>query len=434
MDYEAFLREFYRLERFGIKLGLDVITDLLHRLGDPHDRFPAVHVTGTNGKGSVCAYLASILRAAGFRVGLYTSPHLVRFNERIRVNGEMISDQDVMRLYGAIRPHMEAMAARNPVHHPTFFEVTTAMAFEYFAEQEVDIALVEVGMGGRYDATNVVDPEVSVITRVGLEHTDHLGRTVRRIAREKAGIIKNGKPAVTVRQEALPEIEARCRITGSPLTVVGRDVRFERVRFDLSGQTIRVENGGSCELEIPLLGRFQGENAAVAYAAVQSLRARGWKIEDSAMLSGFLSTRWPGRLEVVHRDPAVIVDGAHNPDAAAALAESLAELVPGKVTLVMGVLADKDVDLMAAHLVPIVSKLIAVKPKTERALAPENVVAAFIAAASRTGCPVPAVAILPDAKEAVAAAVREAAKGDVILIAGSIYVAGEALEALSATL
>ncbi|HKZ47940.1 MAG TPA: Mur ligase family protein, partial [Thermoplasmata archaeon] len=260
MDYEVFLREFYRLERFGIKLGLDVITDLLRRLGDPHDRFPAVHVTGTNGKGSVCAYLASILRAAGFRVGLYTSPHLVRFNERIRVNGEMIGDQDVMRLYGEIQPHMEAMAARNPVHHATFFEVTTAMAFQYFAEQEVDIAVIEVGMGGRYDATNVIDPEVSVITRVGLEHTEHLGRTVRRIAREKAGIIKNGKPAVTVEQEALPEIEARCRITGSPLAVVGRDVRFERVRFDLGGQTIRVENGGSREIEVSLLGRFQGEN------------------------------------------------------------------------------------------------------------------------------------------------------------------------------
>src|SRR3990172_9369998 len=289
MDYEATLQELYRLERFGIKLGLANVRRLLSLLGDPHRGLRAVHVTGTNGKGSVATYTASALRAAGYRVGLYTSPHLVRFNERIRVNGEMIGDQDVMRLYGEIQPHMEAMAARNPVHHATFFEVTTAMAFQYFAEQEVDIALVEVGMGGRYDATNVVDPEVSVITRVGLEHTDHLGRTVRRIAREKAGIIKNGKPAVTVRQEALPEIEARCRITGSPLTVVGRDVRF-----DLSGQTIRVENGGSCELEIPLLGRFQGENAAVAYAAVQSLRARGWKIEDAAMLSGFQAARWPG--------------------------------------------------------------------------------------------------------------------------------------------
>jgi len=431
MDYEVFLREFYRLERFGIKLGLDVITDLLRRLGDPHDRFPAVHVTGTNGKGSVCAYLASILRAAGFRVGLYTSPHLVRFNERIRVNGEMIGDQDVMRLYGEIQPHMEAMAARNPVHHATFFEVTTAMAFQYFAEQEVDIAVIEVGMGGRYDATNVIDPEVSVITRVGLEHTEHLGRTVRRIAREKAGIIKNGKPAVTVEQEALPEIEARCRITGSPLAVVGRDVRFERVRFDLGGQTIRVENGGSREIEVSLLGRFQGENAAVAYAAVLSLRSRGWKVDDFAMLSGFRAARWPGRLEIVRRDPTVIVDGAHNPDAAAALMESLAELVPGKVTLVMGVLVDKDIDLMAAQLVPRVSKMIAVRPKTERALPPEKVSAAFTAAALRMGIPAPPATIIPDAKEAVAAALRDAARADVVLVAGSIYVAGEALEALA---
>ncbi|HEV8594915.1 MAG TPA: Mur ligase family protein, partial [Thermoplasmata archaeon] len=174
MDYEALLRELYGLERFGIKLGLDVIRDLLRRMGDPQETFPAIHVTGTNGKGSTCAFLASIFRAAGHRVGLYTSPHLVRFNERIRVDGRKIADEDVARLYGETRPHAAAMAAESETNQPTFFEVTTAMAFRYFAEQNVDLAVVEVGMGGRLDATNVVRPDACVITRIGLEHTENL--------------------------------------------------------------------------------------------------------------------------------------------------------------------------------------------------------------------------------------------------------------------
>src|SRR2546422_1460532 len=235
MDYQTTLEHLYRLERFGIKLGLDNIRQLLSLLGDPQRGLKVLHVTGTNGKGSVCAYAASALHAAGYRVGLYTSPHLVRFNERIRVDGASIADDDVLRLWSGMQPAIQAMTVTRAIDHPTFFEVTTAMAFEYFRENKVDVAVIEVGMGGRMDATNVVDGLVSVITRVDLEHTEHLGKTVERIAREKAGIIKPSSRAVTVAQPALSVIEARCREVHAPLVVVDRDVHVERGERDLRG-------------------------------------------------------------------------------------------------------------------------------------------------------------------------------------------------------
>src|SRR5205807_5553963 len=225
MDYATTLDHLYRLEGFGIKLGPENIRRLRSLLGDPHRGLRILHVTGTNGKGSVCAYAASSLQQAGYRVGLYTSPHLVRFNERIQVDRIPITDDDVLRLWSGMQPAIQTMTSTRAIDHPTFFEVTTAMAFEYFRERKVDIAVLEVGMGGRMDATNVVDGLVSVITRVDLEHTEHLGKTVSRIAREKAGIIKATSRAVTVAQSALPVIEARCRELHAPLTVVNRDVR-----------------------------------------------------------------------------------------------------------------------------------------------------------------------------------------------------------------
>src|SRR6058998_1103038 len=264
MDYQATLEHLYRLERFGIKLGLENIRRLLSLLGDPHRGLKVLHVTGTNGKGSVCAYAASVLEKAGYRVGLYTSPHLVRFNERIQVNRTPITDDDVLRLWSGMQPAIRAMTAARAIDHPTFFEVTTAMAFEYFHDRQVDIAVIEVGMGGRMDATNVVDGLVSVVTRVDLEHTDHLGKTVERIAREKAGIIKPSSRAVTVDQPALPVIEARCREVHAPLSVVGRDVRFERGPTQPGGQDVEVRGAfGSIEVHTPLLGPFQSENVAV---------------------------------------------------------------------------------------------------------------------------------------------------------------------------
>src|SRR5881275_3463101 len=311
MDYDTTLEHLYRLERFGIKLGLDNIRQLLSLLGDPHRGLKVLHVTGTNGKGSVCAYAASVLEKAGYRVGLYTSPHLVRFNERIQVNRTPITDDDVLRLWSGMQPAIRAMTAARAIDHPTFFEVTTAMAFEYFHERQVDIAVIEVGMGGRMDATNVADGLVSVVTRVDLEHTEHLGKTVERIAREKAGIIKPTSRAVTVSQEALPVIEARCRDVHAPLVVVGRDVRAERRGGDLRGQEVRVRGAfGAVEVQTPLLGSFQVENLGIAVAALEELRSAGFTIPDEAIRSGIASVRWPARMEIVRTAPLVVVDGA----------------------------------------------------------------------------------------------------------------------------
>src|SRR2546429_1989401 len=257
MDYDTPLEHLFHLERFGIKLGLNNIRRLLALLGDPHRGLKVLHVTGTNGKGSVCASAASVLENTGYRVGLYTSPHLVRFNERIQVNRTPIADDEVLRLWSGMQPAIRAMTAARPIDHPTFFEVTTAMAFEHFRERKVDVAVIEVGMGGRMDATNIVDGLVSVVTRVDLEHTEPLGKTVSRIAREKAGIIKPTSRAVTVSQSALPVIEARGRQLHAPLTVVNRDVRAERGGSELRGPDIRIRGAfGGIYFPTPLFGDF----------------------------------------------------------------------------------------------------------------------------------------------------------------------------------
>ncbi len=427
MDYEGTLDQLYRLERIGIKLGLDNIRKLLSLLGDPHRGLRVVHVTGTNGKGSVSASVASILRKAGHRVGLYTSPHLVRFNERIRVDGSPIPDADVLRLWSGMQPAIEAMVAERSIYRPTFFEVTTALAFEYFRERPVDVAVVEVGMGGRMDATNVVDGLVSVITRVGLEHTEHLGRSVERIAREKAGIIKPISRAVTVDQEALPVIEEACRQVHAPLTVVGRDVTAQRISQDLTGQVIRARGGfGELTVRTPLLGSFQVENIGTAIAAAVELRKAGFDVPDPAIVDGIAATRWPARMQVLRQTPLVLVDGAHNGPAAEAMSAAYAELFPGRrCLLVTGILGDKDLPRIAAALGPHASRVFACRPKSHRAYTPEEVASAF-----RSFAP---VEVVPPVGAAIDAALQAAAPEDIVLIAGSIYTAGEALEHLGAS-
>jgi len=426
MDTAAALQQLYGLERFGIKLGLDNIRTLLGLVGNPHEGLKAVHVTGTNGKGSVCAYVASALQRAGYRTGLYTSPHLVRFNERIQVDGVPVSDEDLLRLWNGVQPAMRQMDGERAVNRPTFFEVTTAMAFEYFREQSVDVASIEVGMGGRFDATNVIESLVAVVARVGLEHTEHLGRTVDRIAREKAGIIKPTSRAVTVDQEALPVIEARCRELGAPLTVVGRDVTVQRISQDLSGQRIRVRGDfGTLEVTTPLVGSFQVENVGLAVAALTELRKAGLDVPDAAIVSGIAATRWPGRFQKLRDHPLVIVDGAHNGPAAAALASAYSELFPGrKCLLVTGILADKDLGSITASLGPLASRVVACRPKSHRAYHPEEVASAFRRFAPSE--------VVPSVADAIDRALAEAGREDIVLITGSIYTAGEALDHLGA--
>jgi len=424
MDYATTLEHLYRLERFGIKLGLENIRRLLSLLGDPHRDLRILHVTGTNGKGSVCAYAASVLQQAGYHVGLYTSPHLVRFNERIQVDRTPIADDDVLRLWSGMQPAIQAMTSARAIDHPTFFEVATAMAFEYFRERQVDVAVIEVGMGGRMDATNVADGLVSVITRVDLEHTEHLGRTVNRIAREKAGIIKPSSRAVTVEQPALSVIEARCREVHAPLSVVGRDVYAERGARDLKGQDLRVRGSfGEIEVHTPLLGAFQAENVTLAVTALTELRQQGFAISDDAIRMGIASTRWPARLEPVRERPLVLVDGAHNRPATDALATSIADLLPNrKISLVVGILNDKDLKGMAAALGPLASHVYACRPKTHRAFAADEVASAF--------APYAKAESIPLVRDAIDAAISNASEEDVVLITGSIYTAGEALDHL----
>ncbi|HLB68924.1 MAG TPA: folylpolyglutamate synthase/dihydrofolate synthase family protein [Thermoplasmata archaeon] len=421
MDYEALLQELYHLERFGIKLGLDTITELLGYMGNPQRRFKTVHVTGTNGKGSVCAYIASVLQKAGYRVGLFTSPHLVRFNERIQVDGREISNEDVARIYAEMQPAIAKTSGGSKVKQPTFFEVTTALAFHYFAEQTIDIGVIEVGMGGRMDATNVVRPLVAVITRIGLEHTEHLGKTEDRIAREKSGIIKPGCWVVTVDQPTLSVIADQASANGCPMSVVGRDVRYRRLSFGLRGQRIRLEDSGGIEFEIPLLGVYQPENAAIAYAAIQGLIRMGLKVPNDAVVSGFRETSWPGRLQVVRSHPTVIVDSTHNAPGVPALAASLLELFPGqRFVFVLGILNDKDLAVFAEHLGPLASQLIATMAETPRSYLPEEIARAFAPK-------VPNALIIPKVSEAVEHAIKIAGSDRIVVVSGSIYTAGEAL-------
>jgi dihydrofolate synthase/folylpolyglutamate synthase len=420
MGYQDSIDYLYGLQRFGIKLGLDNIRDLLSRLGDPHRAFRSVHVAGSDGKGSVCALLDSILREAGYRVGLYTSPHLVRFNERIRVDGVEITDADVVRLTEEIRPHAEAMASSSKAAQPTFFEFTTAMAFQYFRERGVELALLEVGMGGRLDATNVVQPEVCVITRIGMEHTEYLGRTLDRIAGEKAGIIKEGVPVWTVEQPALPVIAERAQALKAPLKVVGTDIGVEREPTGLEGQTVRIRSGEvTREYELRLLGNFQAENAALAFGTVRELRLLGWKIAEKAIRRGLSRAEWPARMQLIARNPTIILDATHTLDGARRLRESLEETFPQRrLVTVLGMLNDKDLKGIAAQLEPLCDAVVATEPATERAFKAEEVAAAFTS--------VPRVEIIRSVAAAVDAGIAMSGAGCVLLVTGSLYTAGEA--------
>ena len=322
----------------GCRPGLERITDLMHRLGDPQKHLRFVHITGTNGKGSTAAMLASVLAEAGYTVGLFTSPHLLRYNERIQINGREIADEDLCAMAEVVRPAVEQMDAA-----PSEFERFTAMAFLYFFRKKSDIVVLEVGLGGRLDCTNVISaPEAVVITNIGLEHTEYLGDTLQKIAAEKAGIIKPGCDVVLYGQsrEAEAVIEETCAVCGCPLTITGC-AEVTSISQGLEGQLLHYRKRRDVHLN--LLGTYQSKNAAVVLDTVNTLRRRGWNIPETAVRAGLSAVVWPGRFEVLRRSPLVIVDGAHNPNGVTELAECLRAYLPDRpVTFVMGVLADKD--------------------------------------------------------------------------------------------
>lgn len=340
MTYASSVAYLYSLQKHGIKLGLETMTALTGRLGMPQTRYPALHIGGTNGKGSTAAMTAAVLQAAGYRVGLYTSPHLVEFRERIRVNGEMISESQVARVTERLK------GICGPDLSPTFFECTTAMAFQHFADACVDIAVLEVGLGGRFDATNVVTPLACAITTIALDHQEYLGTTLASIAFEKAGIIKPHVPVVVgcVPDEARRTIEQVASNRAAPLSCLGRDFHSTGStpeQFSYSGRARRYDN-----LHCPLEGSHQLDNAACALALLEAAGSNGIEITEQAVRDGLRRVCWEGRIEVVGRRPMMVLDGAHNPAAAAALARYLRtfrQFHPGsRVILVLGMMRDKD--------------------------------------------------------------------------------------------
>jgi dihydrofolate synthase/folylpolyglutamate synthase len=368
-DYEK-----TRIERYTPEtLDLSRVERLLAAVDNPHTRFPTLHIAGTKGKGSTAALGEASLRAAGFRTGLYTSPHLHTFRERIQVTGQAIAQDEVVALVQEIRPLIECIPG------VTTFEAITAIGFLYFARAEVDVAVVEVGLGGRLDATNVVTPEVSVITSLSLDHTYLLGNTLAEIAREKAGIIKPGIPAVTApqRAEAIKVLEAISQERGVPLVEIGRDWDYEPGPANLEGQAFtvrRVADGGSDldgEYWMPLLGRHQLENGASAIAALEIMRQRGFRIPAEAVREGLHNIHWPGRLEILSREPLIVVDCAHNPYSTQVLREALEEWFPDRRwVLIFGASADKDIAGMLRALLPISEYVIVTRSDHPRAAAP----------------------------------------------------------------
>ncbi len=413
------------------KFNLGRMFALMKALGNPEQAYPIIHVAGTKGKGSVASFCASALRAAGYRVGLYTSPHMQDYAERIQINGQPMHHEDLVDLVEEIKPYIES------IPELTTFEITTALGFLYFARKKADAAVVEVGLGGRLDATNVCRPLVAVITSLSYDHTHILGETLAEIAAEKAGIIKPGVPVVLSPQkdEARLVIERIARERGAPLIQVGRDYLFAPLARSLEDQSLLVwsaaeqdlvneyiESGGFLEweptrLNIPLLGFHQVENAATAYTALQVARQWGLAISEAAIRVGFSQTTWPGRFEILQRYPPVIVDSAHNRDSALKLRLALDDYFPGyPVVLLFGASEDKDIHGMFAELVPRVRQIVATQSFHPRAIEPEK----LVEIAHQFGCPAKAVTPVEAAlEEALSLAEGEA----VVLAAGSVFIA-----------
>lgn len=407
------------LDRMGIRLGLDEVRRLLSKLKNPHLAYPSILVGGTNGKGSIASMAASILMRGGYRVGLYTSPHLVDISERIRINGRAISRGHLIAAIDKIRGHLT-----EPV---TWFEFVTAMAFLHFAGQRIDIAVLEVGMGGRLDATNVADPLVSVISNISREHQAYLGYRLSQIATEKGAIVREDRPCITaVRQPTVIHLlEAMCRAKGSPLYRLGKDFRVRRNRdgtFRYRGLLKEYEN-----LVCPLTGRHQYDNAGTALAAIEALTEEGFSISDTAISEGLKRTRWEGRLEMLRQEPAILLDGAHNPAGIAVLCRALQnDFHYRRLIVIFGALSDKDAARMLPPLCRLAHRMIITEPAIGRAL-PSGVLTTIARRYHRR------IATISDPRRALEAALASASTSDLICITGSLYLVGEIKKAFPFT-
>ena len=418
MTYQEAIAFLKKAELLGSVPGLDTIRALLRRMGNPERDLPVIHVAGTNGKGSVVAYLCSILTAQGYRVGRFTSPDLVSFTERININGGNIPEIAVARLMESIAAHAKEMELAGE-GFPTVFEISTAMAFQYFKERCCNLVVLEVGLGGRLDATNEVqNPLVSVITSIGMDHMELLGDTLAKIAWEKAGIIKEGCSVVTAPQppEALRVIEQVCREKHAELFPVRKEL-LQPLSWDSNGQNFNY--GRFQDLHISMLGEHQMVNAALAINAVQIMGSRV-PIRLKAIQKGLSDTNWPGRLEVLSRDPLALVDGAHNPQGVTSLVQGLSRHFPGrKFRFVVGVLTDKNYQDMFDQVFHLAQSFVTVTPGSSRALpAPE--LAKFLR--RRCSCPVEAAESVP---QALSSALPRPGSGEALCAFGSLYYVGE---------
>ena len=426
-----YLDRFVNLEKknvydYNLSFKLDRMRRLCSLLGDPQKEVRAIHVAGTKGKGSTSAMIQSILKNSGFKTGLYTSPHLVSFRERIRIDDELISESDVGDILDAIKAAVDEMGD----DEPSFFEIYTALAYLYFKAEGADFAVYETGLGGRLDATNVVEPLVCVITPISYDHTGILGDTLEKIAHEKAGIIKNDSICVSAPQkaEALSVIEKVCVERDTELVLVGRDIKFselsassEREVFNVTALFEEYDN-----LHMKLLGFHQVINAAVAIGAIEALRLSGVSVRRGAVRRGIGCVKWPGRLEVVRkRSPRIILDGAQNGASADALARSVRKLFKyGKLILVLGISKDKDIKGILKELVPISDTIILTKSEiTERAMDPAAI-HGLITPKSKD------VIITQDVKDALDKAISKAGSSDLVLVTGSLFVVGQARKIL----
>jgi dihydrofolate synthase/folylpolyglutamate synthase len=415
-SYNSCLKTLYSLRRYGIILGLDIIGNILKSVGNPQNNFNTIHVAGTNGKGSIASALSTILHKAGYKVGLYTSPHLVRFNERICINNHPVSDENVVAAYKAVKS----------IHHgsrePTFFEFTTAMAFYEFGRHNVEWAVVETGMGGRLDATNIITPALTIITNISLEHKLYLGNTISEITREKGGIIKKRTPVVTgvTQKNAISALTSIAKSQSAPFYRFRDAFRIRRNRnttfnyFGIDHVWRHIQTG--------LIGKHQINNAALVLAACELLIKNNLNLTLKNIKDGLEQNRWPGRLEIVSSSPLILLDGAHNFIAARHLARYLSEnLSERNITLLIGILDDKPYKAILKDLLPLCRKVILTRPKIDRALAPKKLypIAQKI---------ISDIHVIPDVDKAIIYAIENTSPKDAICIAGSLYVVGEAKE------
>jgi len=415
--YQQSLDYLYRLEKFGMIFGLTKVEGILEAIGNPHREIEAIHVGGTNGKGSAAAMMASILQKEGYRTGLYTSPHLIRFTERIKINGKEMEQEEVAELVGWMKERIDEAGVTPPF---TFFDFTTAMAFLYFKQKMVDLAVLEVGLGGRLDSTNVIDPILSVITNIAKDHEEQLGRSLLKIAGEKAGIIKKGRPLITAatQPQVLRLFSKICREKGSACYRVGRDflyVQNGEQNFDYQGLHRKLWN-----ISLNLGGPHQIVNATTALGAMEVLDDLGYSVSNDAMIEALKEVEWPGRLEIVCSSPRVVLDGAHNPAGVLALKESMEkEFQYRHLNLILGVMKDKDIKSILHLLAPLAHHLILTRPHTDRAAPPAHLLKAL----GKDGKKAEIVEGLENAIEQGLSLTRD---DDLLCVTGSLYTVGEA--------